>query len=432
MNFLVVASFILYLISDGIVSSYNLNRNLRAKYEWSRIDFQWFDENQKADFIESRRYIQENIALNKMKIWNEEIFLTIPRWRPGVPATLVKINRISESAGNHVPQLVPYPSWAMQDIGYCFGFQNVENIEIDSEDRMWILDNGRVEQEDSNYCKPKLAIIDLRTNVIVREAIFEENFLSNSSILSDLVIDSANGSHTGYIIDTNSESPQFLVYDYHRGVIEKYPCEKLRPDPHASNLLIDNTPVNLPINTGTITVSIHDRLLYFSPVSSYHVYSIPLNLFTKPRDVSKSVKDLGRKLGQTADYVMDDKGNLFYGLLNRNVIVKWNQVKYPNFQIGKRIYYQHQLFLQYVNSLSIDYKGYLYILSTHLHKFMKNEMNLEQINFRIIKVYIGSRPYYFNSSLLRSRNCSTSLGKTPLWLSVISAIIFWTTQRLQT
>ena len=62
----------------------------------------------------------------------------------------------------------PYPSWEMQKIGRCSSFQFVQSMEIDPEGRMWMADNGYVGNTKNPLCPPKLYIIDLKTDKIVK------------------------------------------------------------------------------------------------------------------------------------------------------------------------------------------------------------------------------------------------------------------------
>lgn len=41
-------------------------------------------------------------------MYEDRIFVTMPKWKPGVPATLAVIPRLPRETS---PKLVPYPSW---------------------------------------------------------------------------------------------------------------------------------------------------------------------------------------------------------------------------------------------------------------------------------------------------------------------------------
>ena len=51
-------------------------------------------------------------SINLLQIYDGEIYMTVPRFLPGVPSTL---NKVVDVDG--VPTLQPYPSWEMQEPG---------------------------------------------------------------------------------------------------------------------------------------------------------------------------------------------------------------------------------------------------------------------------------------------------------------------------
>ena len=77
----------------------------------------------------------------------------------------------------------PYPSWEMQTVGKCSAFQFIQSMEIDPEGRMWMADNGYVGNTKNPLCPPKLYVVDLKTNRIVKVI---QEFLYRSYILKDI------------------------------------------------------------------------------------------------------------------------------------------------------------------------------------------------------------------------------------------------------
>lgn len=56
-----------------------------------------------------RNYIPANVLPLGLEIYGSRIWVTIPSWRKGVPATLATVSR---SGGVTSPKLKPYPDWS--------------------------------------------------------------------------------------------------------------------------------------------------------------------------------------------------------------------------------------------------------------------------------------------------------------------------------
>lgn len=70
--------------------------NLRIAYQWKEIDYDWPNEDVKKLFPDYNR--EDNLPLG-LDISDNRIFVTVPRWRRGVAASL---NYINLNGTNHV------------------------------------------------------------------------------------------------------------------------------------------------------------------------------------------------------------------------------------------------------------------------------------------------------------------------------------------
>lgn len=62
------------------------------------------------------------------KVWNGRTFVTLPKWKFGVPATLAVIPKNATSS----PLLQPYPNWNWHVEGNCNGLTSVFRISVSS------------------------------------------------------------------------------------------------------------------------------------------------------------------------------------------------------------------------------------------------------------------------------------------------------------
>lgn len=47
--------------------------------------------------------------------------------------------------GRTDPEIEPFPSWEMNEIGNCSALQFVQGIAVDTDGIMWVIDSGRID-----------------------------------------------------------------------------------------------------------------------------------------------------------------------------------------------------------------------------------------------------------------------------------------------
>lgn len=144
---------------------------LETVAQWQLLDFALpYDRG----FLD--QYQQENIVLTGIEISWDRIFVSMPRLRAGVPATLSFFSR-REPLGSS-PKLQAYPSWDWHGAGKgeinCTKLISVYRTRIDSCDRLWVVDAGVTTSVDDfmPICPPKVVVFDLKTNQVVRHVTF--------------------------------------------------------------------------------------------------------------------------------------------------------------------------------------------------------------------------------------------------------------------
>lgn len=64
------------------------NERLKVMFGWKQLDFQFPDLNTKRMAIASGAYVQANNMPVGLDVWNDKLFITVPRWKTGVWSTL--------------------------------------------------------------------------------------------------------------------------------------------------------------------------------------------------------------------------------------------------------------------------------------------------------------------------------------------------------
>lgn len=367
--------------------------------EWHYINFTWPNEQSYQTALATGNYIPEHNLIAGIKYHEDYYYVSLPRMKSGVPATLARIPA-GVMTRNTSPDFEPYPDWEMNQIGDCNALQNVQNLEIDSKGQMWIIDGGRIETltaEPIVKCQPKLVVYDLKSGSLTLNYPFPENVASkNGSYLYDLVVDETDGGFV-YITDNSGGDPGIIVYSAKENRSWKiFHKPSMVADPAAAQFRAGNVMINVQINIAGISLgpklgANNDREIFYSPLSSLHIYSINSTFIKNPNNHGEyqgEVKDYGMKDSQSMGMVADNEGNLYFGLLNVGGIAKWNLVTGQ-----KRLLVKDEKHLQWPNSFTFDDVGNLTVLANSLNRFIYNRMNISNINFRLVIGRVGGKSY---------------------------------------
>ncbi|NP_001037430.1 yellow-b precursor [Bombyx mori] len=389
-------------------------RQFRVVYEWNAIDFEWTSPEDREAYLNTSQYIPQNVLISGINFYGENLFLTMPRMLAGVPATLatIPIQQV-----NTAPKLKPFPSWADNAIGNCNALQFVQNIEIDRNGIMWILDNGRVgtlTQNPDPKCPPSIVLIDLKSEKLEMERIPfpPETVNPNTTYLNDLVVDNRDGDYA-YITDNSAVDPGIIVFRRSDKRSWKLRDGKsMRAANDATFFRINGTTVNLPVNIDGIALGPQyvtedgkvDRKIYYSPLASFHLYAINASVLQNESPapwgdgaLQPYVIDLGTKASQTDGMKMDSAGNLYYGLLGIASIAEWNSTL--DFHVGQRTIARDPNYIQWVDRFTFDDKGNVYVIINRLYNSVKNQLSLDEVNYRILRSHTGSKSYVFGEDV---------------------------------
>lgn len=86
----IISILILLLISETLAD------NLTVAFEWKVLDFLYPSEDARREAISSSSFIPENNIPVGVEVSGDRLFMTIPRWKNGVPASLAYISLNSQ------------------------------------------------------------------------------------------------------------------------------------------------------------------------------------------------------------------------------------------------------------------------------------------------------------------------------------------------
>lgn len=178
--------------------------------KWVGADFHWPCSTTRALFKSSGKYLNKNNIATRAQIYRDNFFFALPRYKSGIPATLVK-TKFRKGACH--TQFEPFPCWSMQEEGKCAALQSVVDLVLDGNDILWVLDTGVVQtlEDPVQKCPPKVMAFNVRTGKLLKSVILD-GLVTKNSRLQYLAVDyGRDGRAFFYVSDAANRA--ILVYD---------------------------------------------------------------------------------------------------------------------------------------------------------------------------------------------------------------------------
>lgn len=178
--------------------------------EWIGGSFEWPCAQTKSLYKSSGKYISKNVIATRAQIIDDTVYMALPRYKSGVPATLAKT---TFKKGTCQATLTPFPCWSMQEEGNCQSLQSVVDIVADRNNIVWALDVGIVNTLETpiRRCPPKVVAISTKTGKVLK-TISLEKLVTQSSRLQYLAIDYQSENHC-FIYVSDAAERAIIVYD---------------------------------------------------------------------------------------------------------------------------------------------------------------------------------------------------------------------------
>ncbi|KAJ0173941.1 hypothetical protein K1T71_010087 [Dendrolimus kikuchii] len=377
--------FLILLLQQGMCL-------LPPKFQWKVIDYKWESNAAKQKAIQAGDYIPENNMPTGVARWRDKLFITIPRWKDGVPSSLnyVSLNGTQQEALN------PYPNWAEAYVPSktcCLHSKRTVvstfRVFIDGYDRLWVVDNGVLDMTDEakRIAPASLMIFDLNTDELILRHEFSNDVVQDSSVLTSVVADisskgcSCDNSYA-YIADMGSNA--LIVYSLKNDEAWRIDHDSLNFDPEDGD---DGGMLSIALGPVKGDGSCD---LYMQLPSSTNLYKISTKLLRDkniPKDQIKNglqvVGDRGPlSQGTACDFDPATKV-LFNTQLSRNGIGCWHVDK-PFNEENTPVIISDCNMLEFPNDIKVDHDGDIWILSDRQSKFLYGSMDFTQMNFKVL------------------------------------------------
>ncbi|MGV3772786.1 MAG: L-dopachrome tautomerase-related protein [Verrucomicrobiales bacterium] len=256
--------------------------------------------------VETVATFEESMPTGVTVAQNKRVFVNFPRWGDPVPFTVAEIKN---------GKAVAYPSEQINKLDtnrVGETFVSVQSVVVDPRNRLWALDTGSLKLGPIIPKAPKLVCIALDADAIIKTIRFPSNVVLRTTYLNDIRFDLRKGTEgVAYITDSSSEGPNgIIVVDLGSGrsrrllhdhpstkavtnfvpVVEGKPLMQRKPG---------EEPKPIKIGADGIAISADGTRLYYCPLASRRLYSIPtealLNEKLSAEEVAAAVKDEGEK-----------------------------------------------------------------------------------------------------------------------------------------
>lgn len=327
----------------------------------------------------------------------DRIFINFPEWGDDVKATVVEIRD---------GKLIPYPSLEANTFDPKDpekGFLSVQSIVADGEGTLWVLDTAAPNFDVPVKGGAKLVAVDLNTDQIRKVYTFSTDVVLDSTYLNDVRIDLRRGSEgIAYITDSSITGPgALIVVDLGSGdafrILDGTHSTAVDPDfmPKVEGKLLMNREADgstspWQVAADGIAISPDGKTLFFSPLSSRHLYSIETNLIFNKEieddELEAHVKDWGEK-GASDGMITAEDGTIYAGDYENNSIRIINTD-------GSMETLTHDPRILWPDTLSIGPDQYLYFNANQLQRqagFHKGE-DLREKPYSLFRIFIGKGP----------------------------------------
>ncbi|CAH2042679.1 unnamed protein product, partial [Iphiclides podalirius] len=344
--------------------------------------------------------------------WRDKLFITVPRWKRGVPSSLnyVYLN------GSQQQELNPYPSWGdafVSDDACCVSTNSsvvsAYRIHVDKCDRLWVVDNGVTDMFNNvkQITQPAILVFDLYKDTLKYKHVFSDDLLRDSTVFTSIVVDIVDEDcRNAYAYISDMGSGALVVYDLRSDTAWRRESPLFKYEANASvyrvggidffwNDGVSSVALSQKNSCGTKLLKISTRLLRNSDIG--------------PEEFHNGVQIVGDRgpMSQATACDYDPGTNvLFYTQLSKNGVGCWNLdrefseqntplllsdcslLEFPN-DIKVKDYLDTFIYINridtYVIEREVDSEGDVWLLSDRQSRFLYGRIEPSRVNFRVLR-----------------------------------------------
>ncbi|XP_034247848.1 protein yellow-like [Thrips palmi] len=378
-------------------------RGMEVVAEWRTVDFVYPSRVVRESAILTGEFVPKNVVVLDVDAYGEgkhqRIFVTTPRLKPGVPATLSELS-IEESIVS--PKLRPFPSWAWNEQGDCDNLISVFRTSVDQCGRLWVLDSGTVNvfAGADRVCPPKLVVFDLRGRdgaEVVARYTFPKEQREPTTLTITVAVDvrGPDSCRDAFAYVADVTEPAILVYDMRRNRSWRVLSNLLYPYPLHGSFKINGAEFDLMDGVFGMAVGPvmpdGDRRLFFHSLASVReswvstrVLRNQSNFADEPIPAVSRLFHVSepRRTSQAGAEGVDANGVLFFGLLSENALACWN-TRLPYVSPNLHIVAKDDKTMQFASGLKVIGR-HVWMLSSRFQNVMVGRERPDEVNYRVL------------------------------------------------
>lgn len=340
--------------------------------------------------------------------WKNKLFITVPRRRNGIPATLNYVEIPAAGNDNKSPGLRPYPDLKTNTLvaattGEYTPLVNIYRTTVDVCDRLWFVDTGIMEIPDNFQAvqPPALVVYDLNTDTLLHryllrsEDMVNDNPVGFASVTVDVdASDCANA--FAYLPDLATYG--VVVYSLKEDTSWRMRHNYFYLDPEEGDFNLNG--IRFTWNDGVFSIALSRvnpdgfRTAYFHAMASQRERSVSTAILRNATLATRAYHEADFKTignrgpnSQTTMHAVHPESRVMFGaMVGSSALSCWNTRK----ELSPKtlgIVAKDALKFMYPSDLKIE-KDNVWIMTNRLPMFIYSTLNPEEVNFRLYRVKV--------------------------------------------
>lgn len=391
------------LLITGVLlaaSSNAKNDKMEEVFHWKQVDYAFPDKEARESSIKAGKFVPENNLPLGLEVWNDKLFITVPRWKSGIPSSL---NYVKIGTNNKSPAFIPYPSWEANRIHDGSNETKIIStfrIRADECDRLWVIDTGLADilGKPEQITPPKILIYDLKTDKLLKQYEIKKEHIKEDSFFANIIVDvtpETCDKAFAYIPDLGSYA--LIVYSLEDDDSYRVKHHYFYFDPLSGNYNVAG--INFQWTDGIFGLALSPvqkdgyRTAYFHPLSSTREFAVSTKILQNETLASSSYYEYkvlgsrGPNTQATASFLDEKTGVLLYTQVNRDGIGCWNSYKHANEYSADTngIVSNDNETMVFPNDLKVDRNSNLWVLTDRLPVHIYRTLDPNEYNYRIFR-----------------------------------------------